>query len=214
MARILEAANKLFATRGFHGTSIASIAKESKMTSGALYWHFKSKGDLLLALIRKYDTEFLDRLFATVGSTSGNALDKFHRLVSFSASFVEENRYLQLLITVMSAELHGRPTEFDDEFKRLVKKYAQFVMHLIEVGKSEGIFDTDLDTHHTAYTVFALNEGMLLSWQRNLDILNGAEYVRSWRRLLVNGLIPKHPQVTQSIDDHASMEITIPHKQG
>ena len=188
-ARILEAANRLFVTRGYHGTSVDAIAGEAKLTSGALYWHFKGKSDILFALIKIFDTEFLDKLLAVVGSTSGNALDKLHRIVSFSANFTEKNRYLMLLITVMSAELHVEQAEFEVEFKRLAFKYAQFIIHLLDEGKSEGIFARDLDTHNTAYAIFALIDGALLTMQRNREILNGPDFVRSLRRLLFLGLM-------------------------
>src|ERR1041385_7956617 len=48
---ILEAAITLFARRGFLATTMAELAKAIRMTPGALYWHFPTKEDLLLAAI-------------------------------------------------------------------------------------------------------------------------------------------------------------------
>ena len=44
--RILQAAARLFATRGFAGTSIAAVMNECDLTSGGFYAHFKSKAQL------------------------------------------------------------------------------------------------------------------------------------------------------------------------
>ena len=49
-ARLIEAAGVVFARRGFHGASVEQIAAEAGLTTGALYWHFKSKEELFLAL--------------------------------------------------------------------------------------------------------------------------------------------------------------------
>jgi AcrR family transcriptional regulator len=49
--RILEAAQELFAARGFDRTSIRAIARQVGLTDAALYYHFASKRDLLEALL-------------------------------------------------------------------------------------------------------------------------------------------------------------------
>jgi AcrR family transcriptional regulator len=49
-SELIEAAAKVFAKRGFHGASIEQIAKEAGYSTGAVYWHFKSKDDLFLAV--------------------------------------------------------------------------------------------------------------------------------------------------------------------
>ncbi len=51
---ILRVAFDLFLTRGFNETSIRTIAKESYISSGALYNHFKNKEDILNTIIDPY----------------------------------------------------------------------------------------------------------------------------------------------------------------
>lgn len=49
-AELIEAAATVFARRGFHGASLDQIAQEAGYSTGALYWHFKGKDDLFLAV--------------------------------------------------------------------------------------------------------------------------------------------------------------------
>ena len=49
--RILSIARDLFVEQGFAGTSLQQIADRVGVTKAALYYHFKSKDDLLLALV-------------------------------------------------------------------------------------------------------------------------------------------------------------------
>ena len=60
--RILAAAGKLFAERGFDRTSTARIAAEAGVPHGLIFYHFKTKMDLLLALIREDRVSALDDL--------------------------------------------------------------------------------------------------------------------------------------------------------
>lgn len=47
---LIDAAARVFARRGFHGASIEQIALEASYSTGAVYWHFKGKDDLFLAV--------------------------------------------------------------------------------------------------------------------------------------------------------------------
>ncbi len=51
---ILEAAMRCYSKKGYHATTIDDIAKEAKLTKGGLYWHFKSKWSLFLAIIEEH----------------------------------------------------------------------------------------------------------------------------------------------------------------
>lgn len=67
--RLLDAAEAVFAQRGFHGASVEEIAREAGATTGALYSNFAGKEDLFLGLferiaandVRDYSQVFADR---------------------------------------------------------------------------------------------------------------------------------------------------------
>ena len=57
---ILDAADMLFADKGFDNTSTSDILEKVGIARGTLYYHFKSKEDILDALIDRYN-RFLRR---------------------------------------------------------------------------------------------------------------------------------------------------------
>lgn len=62
--RILAAAAELFARRGFASASLQDVADQLGITKAALYYHFESKDDILLTVLRPYfdaAEEFLNR---------------------------------------------------------------------------------------------------------------------------------------------------------
>ena len=52
--RVLEAAARVFARRGFHGASVQDIAREAGATTGAIYSNFAGKEDLYLAVFEEH----------------------------------------------------------------------------------------------------------------------------------------------------------------
>ncbi|MEX0300312.1 MAG: TetR/AcrR family transcriptional regulator [Kordiimonas sp.] len=62
--KILQAAISLFAKQGFHSTSVSQIAEAAGVSKGLTYNYFKSKEDLLLAIIN----EATERMFAVAES--------------------------------------------------------------------------------------------------------------------------------------------------
>src|ERR1700760_676326 len=57
--RLLLAAADVFARRGYDGTRVADIAAAADVSSGALYAHFDSKAELLVAALRRHGRRLL-----------------------------------------------------------------------------------------------------------------------------------------------------------
>jgi AcrR family transcriptional regulator len=60
--QILDAAQVVFAQKGFEGASIKDLAKAAKISPGLLYWYFKDKTDLFVSLI----SERIEDAFGTL----------------------------------------------------------------------------------------------------------------------------------------------------
>lgn len=77
--RLLEAAGDLFIEHGYHGVSMQDIAAAAGLTKGALYGHFRSKGQLLVEVIRwKLAEREHSPYFAEALRDSEAAIDLLH----------------------------------------------------------------------------------------------------------------------------------------
>src|SRR2546421_6505720 len=56
---LLDAAEEVFAERGFEGASLDDIAQRAGYTRGAIYKHFGGKADMFLALSTRFNERFL-----------------------------------------------------------------------------------------------------------------------------------------------------------
>ena len=115
-AELVDVALRLFAERGFRGTTIADIASETGTAHGLIYHYFKSKDDLLAAILERYS--FLPELRALLAvSPDRPATDVLTDVaVGFSRMLDERPHLLRLVVSESAtnpivAEALGRVTE-------------------------------------------------------------------------------------------------------
>jgi AcrR family transcriptional regulator len=99
-ARIQQIALELFAEHGYERTSLREIAERLGVTKAALYYHFKSKEDI----VRSFTEDYFDRLDALIEwgrgqppttQTAGELLDRYISIVMESGEvfrFMERNQ--------------------------------------------------------------------------------------------------------------------------
>jgi len=184
----MAAAAKLFVQNGYHGTSVAAIAHATGLTAGALYRHFKSKEDLLLALIKRFEVDYLDRLAEELDSHHENSADALRRFMFFAGRFTGRDPDLAILLSRVTAEFQGIKGEIGNELTRIYAKYARVIRRIMENGKRENEFDRGLDTHSLAYMISGFMEGAFLKFQHNRGILDADDFMRTFQQVLFQGL--------------------------
>ena len=143
-------AARLFAERGYHGTSIGDLAKTLGVQKGSLYAHIDSKQDLLYEAMREGANAFhaaLDEVSddLPVLTRIRLALRAHLRVVAeqldVATVFVREWRYLE----------GERATEFLADRRRYEERFRA----LFREGRELGELRTDLDDHAAALLVLS-----------------------------------------------------------
>jgi TetR/AcrR family transcriptional regulator, cholesterol catabolism regulator len=139
-SQLTREAARLFAERGYHGTSIGDLAKALGVQKGPLYAHIASKQDLLYETMREGAEAFhaaLDEISddLRVGDRIRLALRAHLRVISeqldVATVFIREWRYLE----------GERAAEFLADRRR----YEERFMTLFREGRERGELRTDLD---------------------------------------------------------------------
>lgn len=131
--RILAAAERLFAERGFDHTSTALVAAEARVPQGLIFYHFKTKMELLLAVIREDQASLLDVLPPAQAPAADPAADLDDRLRQavaalwrhLSAVLGEPSPVRKIIIQELAAhpEIRQRALELHEQMAASVACY-------------------------------------------------------------------------------------------
>jgi AcrR family transcriptional regulator len=187
--RILNQAMRIFLAKGYHGTSIEDITRAAKLTKGALYWHFRSKEDLLKRIVEEYEKRFLDGMIQAVNEVKGSIPDKIEKYFRYNSAFAYYNRELCVSFETLAAELIGAHHGIEAEFRRIYRKYQKFLSNLIVQGKKEKVFKREMEEDLSALVIIAFHVGILLQWSMNKDEIDGEAYVNTFKKIMLNGMM-------------------------
>src|SRR5437667_6793093 len=88
--RILEAAVKIFAEKGFYNAKVSEIARVAGVADGTIYLYFKSKDDLLISLFEDRMEQVNENLRAALGGEDA-PLDRLRRALARHFELVQEH---------------------------------------------------------------------------------------------------------------------------
>lgn len=120
---IIKSGMKLFAQKGFSSTSIQEIATESNISKGAFYLHFKSKDDLLLAILEYIFDTIESSTFIFVNQDLSPREKFIKQITAFFRTFIGHKEFMIML----SKE---RAIPRNEEIKKLFFK-KRFESHLL-----------------------------------------------------------------------------------
>lgn len=88
---LARCAFELFSERGINNVTLDEVAAKAGVTKGSLYWHFKSKKEVILAAAACYYREWQERAQEEIASTP-DPLDRIRRVWHMSISMCLFNR--------------------------------------------------------------------------------------------------------------------------
>ena len=183
--QILDAAVKVFSRAGFQQASMDDIVAESGLSKGALYWYFKSKDEIIVAV--------LDRLFAGeltgVQQLAQAKCSAEDRLVEFSRMTISEIKNMMRLIPITYEfySLAFRNKTVQKSLRKYFQNYTDALVPVIEQGMARGEFRR-VDARHTAITLGAVVEGSVLLWVFDPKMVQLEEQLETGVRLVLEGL--------------------------
>lgn len=153
--RIVRSAMHLFATLGFANTSMPAIAKRSSITPGAIYRHFESKAELLMAVVR----HALDTLPTSVRLLEPARIDPAE-LPEFAASYASPE---YKLIRQLSLEIHLAASREQSARKLLDtvnRDVTQAIRSSIAGAQESELFDPALNPDFSARFLLVMIMGL------------------------------------------------------
>ena len=189
--RILAAARRLFDRNGYAKTSMEEVAERAGLAVGTLYNYFRSKDDLLLAIMRRE----ADRLLRLAeGILADPPEDAVVAIAAMADLFVESiSAEERMLWRELFAASIGSPQDLGGRLLELDMQIVAQLSALLEKMRTEGSIATDVDPAETAMTIYGVCIAWALAFVTNETI--SVEAMRSGIagaiRMMVRGLLPR-----------------------
>ena len=156
--RLLQAARRVVAARGYHGASVDEIASEAGYSTGALYSNFSGKEDLFLTLMEHEIAREVHDIEEAVGRQA-TIPDRARGGAEEWMSFVEREPELVLLFVEFWA-FAVRDPDVRPEVARRMAAIRQMITRLIARAAEEFDLELALPAEHLAMAVDALADGL------------------------------------------------------
>ena len=134
---ILETALRLFAERGYSGTSIRDIAAACGLQGPTLYSHYSSKEHVLAEILRIGHEEHLRRVRAALLDCQP---DPRRQVAAYMRAHVRFHADFPMLAVVANSELHMLSAELGAPIFQVRKHSEQILMDIVERGIDRKLF--------------------------------------------------------------------------
>ena len=184
-AQIIEAAMKVVAEKGFAKTRMDDVASESGLSKGLIYWYFKSKEDILIAIARLLFGGEIRKMgnLKVEGQTARACLE------DFLDEFIADLRNLEKITPVVYEfyALAFRNATVRSVMREFLHGFVSGIEPVIQAGMDSGEFAAG-DAGQMALTVGATMEGTLLLWAYDPELVQLEEQLRVGMALLIDGM--------------------------
>jgi AcrR family transcriptional regulator len=135
--QILDAAAGLFIQQGYHGLSMRQISEALGVTKAALYYHFKDKEELFLAVLKAY----LDKLEATLDQIQAKPLSNRDRLSRFVEHILSQPGEQHAIIRLASQEMRHVSAAQRQAFNLVYhQKFIGKIQAILQAGMEQAEF--------------------------------------------------------------------------
>ncbi|WP_019638881.1 TetR/AcrR family transcriptional regulator [Paenibacillus fonticola] len=134
---ILDAADELFALKGFDGTSTNDILEKVGIARGTLYHHFKSKEDIMDALIERYSARLLGAAQNMAADKSIPVVERMIRVVmALNISGGSSKEIMEHIHKPQNALMHQKIQRV------IIHGVPPILTEIIREGIEQGMFST------------------------------------------------------------------------
>jgi TetR/AcrR family fatty acid metabolism transcriptional regulator len=158
--RILEAAVKVFAAKGFSTATVAQIAREAGVADGTIYLYFKNKEDILVQFYQYKARQIFERFREEVRKP-GTAEDKLRRLIY---SHLMEFQNDPNMAIVYQAETHQNIRMGNKHIKEMSQLYRDIITEIVELGQTEDTIRRDLNLGLVKRFINGAIEEVIKAW--------------------------------------------------
>lgn len=178
--RILDAAENVFYEKGVSNTSLDDIAKAASVTRGAIYWHFKNKSDLFVAMCERVHVPIEEMGQANAEESVADPLGDLRKGCIYLLKEAVSNPHSRKVFEIIfhKCELVEANEAISSKQRECFSRGTATIERILCNAVSKGQLPADLDTALAANLLHATLDGLLNNWlftPGDFDLAGNAE---------------------------------------
>jgi len=158
---IVEAAGKILTSSGVSGLTIKNLAKEMQFSESAIYRHFKSKEEIIVAMLN-YLADSIDERLSNLNRTADPE-------AKFTAMFDEQFRFFKdnphFVVAVFSDGLMEESQLINETILKLMNVKMKHLMPIMMEGQQKGIFTNAITAEELIHIVMGTFKLQMFKWR-------------------------------------------------
>jgi len=159
---IIEAAGRILTTSGISGLTIKNLAKEMKFSESAIYRHFTSKEEIIIALL-EYLAESMDERYTNAISSDQTPEDKFTTLLQNQFSFFKKNPHF--VVAVFSDGLMEESQRINATILKIMGVKIKHLTPIILEGQQKEVFTNAIASEELVQIVMGTFRLQMFKWR-------------------------------------------------
>ena len=158
--KIIQAATRVFAEKGFYNAKVADVAREANVADGTIYLYFKNKDDLLISIFENSMDTFTGEVQRRIESLQDPA-EKLKQFIRLHLDIVRQN---QDIAQVLQIELRQSSKFMKEYAATKFRDYLNIISKILEEGQEKGIFKKTISPLILKRAIFGAVDEMALEW--------------------------------------------------
>jgi TetR/AcrR family fatty acid metabolism transcriptional regulator len=138
--KIILAATKVFAKKGFFNARISDIAKEAKVADGTIYLYFNNKFDILISVLEEEIGKIIDQIEKAIELET----DPEKMLTIFIKKHLTAMKQNKNLAEVIHIELRQSDRLIKEYRNTSFRQYIDVISRIIVHGQNQGVYRSDI----------------------------------------------------------------------
>jgi AcrR family transcriptional regulator len=158
---IVNAARKIITTKGTKSLTIRQIAKELRITNGALYRHFESKDGIVKLLVQDIEDSLLKNI-KKAAEASDDHLQKLKNIFFSHLSYTEQRKGSTFII--INKTLSTKNKKLQKQMYVVVRQYLKTIETILSEGIASGRFRRGIKVSFASIAFFGMIQGVVTIW--------------------------------------------------
>lgn len=183
---IIDAAATIFSIKGYHLASVDEIAAKAGVAKGSIYYHFKGKGNLYVAVIQEGVNMLLECITKSV-ATSKSTKDALIKIMSTHVKTL--NAYPEMGAVFLSGISAGLENDIFVEVEKIQKEYMANIVNILKEAQSYGEVRKGNPRFIAAALIGTLS-GVCDEYLYNSDDITENEVIDLLTQIALSGITP------------------------